>query len=59
MPATQHIHPGDEIICPRDGKPERVVISKRMGNFDWFIRTNRHDHRHPIDRFIRLVEEES
>jgi hypothetical protein len=58
MPATQHIHAGDEIICPRDGKPEKVIISKRQGYFNWFIRTNRHDHLHPIDRFIQLQEDD-
>jgi|OpeIllAssembly_1097287.scaffolds.fasta_scaffold288631_3 hypothetical protein len=57
MPAIQFIRAGDEIICPRDGHPEKVVISRRHGYYSWFMRTSRHDHQTPLDRFIQLKED--
>lgn len=40
----RNVRRGDTIVCPGDGRKEKVTLSASNGLGKWRLRTDRHDH---------------
>ena len=55
--AWSNLKTGDRIVCPGDGRTERVVRVERRRDGSTFVRTSRHDHFRPKHARVERIEQ--